>query len=147
MDGDWKFTRKPEEVEDLEEVEEIVLGPVLDLDQGLAPEDEDLGPDLIQEDAQSPDQTLEIAPSHDLPGIQQETGLDPDQHPGLKTLIEIKMEIGPHPGKEKLQNLVHAPGPGPALDHDLEVIRTSKLDQTWEYHLIIITKYGMLVMY
>jgi len=126
MEGDWKFTRKPEEAEDLEEAEEIALGPALDLDQGLAPEDEDLGPDLIQEDAQSPDQTLEIAPSHDLPGTQEEIDLDPDQHPGLKTLIEIKMEIGLPPEREKLQDLVHAPGPVPVLDHDLEVINAPK---------------------
>lgn len=125
-------------MEDLEEVEEIGLGLVLDLGQGLVPEDEDLGPDLTQEDALSLDQTQEIAPSlsrdRDLPRTQQETDLDPGLHPGLKTMIELeavpqkRMETVPHPERERLQDLVHALGPVPVLD--LEPIKTSKLDRT-----------------
>ena len=115
----------------MEEVEEIALGlgPGLDLGQGLAPEGEDLGPDLILEDALSPDQTPEIVPSHDLPGMQEETDLDHDQDPGLKTMIEIRMEIDPHPETEKLQDLAHAHVPGPVLvlGLDLEVIKSAKL--------------------
>ena len=132
MEGDWKFTKKPEVVEDLEEVEEIVLGLVLDRGQGqgLVPEDENLGPDLTQEDALNLDRTPEIAPSHDLPGTQEEIDLDPDLHPGLKTMIEKRMEIDPHPGREKLQDLVRVLGP--VLGLDLEAIKTSKLDRTWE---------------
>jgi len=120
--------KKPEVVEDSEEVEEIVLGLVLDHDQGLVPEDEDLGPDLIQEDALNLDRTPEIAPSHDLPETQEETDLDPDLHPGLKTMIEKRMEIDPHPGRERLQDLVHVLDP--VLGLDLEAIKTSKLDRS-----------------
>lgn len=116
----------------MEEVEEIALGLVLDLGQGLVPEDEDLGPDLTQEDALSLDRTPEIAPSRDpsreIPGTQEETNLDLDLHPGLKTMIEKRMETDPHPERERLQDHVHALGPVPGLD--LEVIKTSKLDRT-----------------
>jgi len=120
--------KRPEVAEDLEEVEEIVLGLVLDPGQGLVPEDEDLGPDLTQEDALSPDQTLEIVPSRVLLGTQEETDLDPDLHPGLKTMIEIRMETDRHPESERHHDLVHALAPVPGLD--LEVIKTSELDRT-----------------
>jgi len=111
----------------LEEVEEIALGLGLDLGQGLVHEGEDLGPDLILEDALSPDQTPEIVPSHDLPGIQEETDLDHDQDPELKTMIEIRMEIDPHRETEMLPDLAHAPGPVLVLVLDLEVIESAKL--------------------
>jgi len=122
----------------LEEVEEVValgIDPdlVLALGQGHALEDEDPSLDLIQEVALSlsPDQTLEIALNLDLLEIllqgrqeenllQQETDLDPDQHPELKKRRDLRMEIDLHLKKEKLQDLV------PALVHDLdrEVIRS-----------------------
>lgn len=124
--------KRPEVAGDLEEVEEIVLGLVLGLGQGLVLEDDDLGPDLTQEDALSPDRILEIVPSR-VPGpllleTQEETDLDPDLHPGLKTLIEIRMETDRHPESERHHDLVHALAPVPGLD--LEVIKTSELDRT-----------------
>ena len=120
--------KRLEVVEVLEEVEGIVLGLVLDLGQGLVPEDEDLGPDLTQGDALSLDQTREIVPSHDLLGTQEETDLGPDPHPDLKTMTGTRMETDRLPESERLHGLVHALGPVPGLD--LEVIKTSELDRT-----------------
>ena len=102
--------------------EGIVLDPV----QGLAPDpdpgDEDLDPDLIQEDALNQDPTLETDQSLDLQETQEETdlGLDPHQDPRItetKTEIDLLLEI------EMGHDLVPALALVPDLDQ--EVIKDS----------------------
>ena len=102
--------------------EGIVLDPV----QGLAPDpdpgDEDLDPDLIQEDVLNQDPTLETDQSLDLQETQEETdlGLDPHQDPRItetKTEIDLLLEI------EMGHDLVPALALVPDLDQ--EVIKYS----------------------
>jgi len=102
--------------------EGIVLDPV----QGLAPDpdpgDEDLDPDLIQEDVLNQDPTLETDQSLDLQETQEETdlGLDPHQDPRI---TEIKMEIDLLLETEMGHDLVPALALVPDLDQ--EVIKDS----------------------
>ena len=102
--------------------EGIVLDPV----QGLAPDpdpgDEDLDPDLIQEDVLNQDPTLETDQSLDLQETQEETdlGLDPHQDPRI---TGIKMEIDLLLETEMGHDLVPALALVPDLDQ--EVIKDS----------------------
>lgn len=123
MDEDSKFMKRPEEEVVLEEVEGIALdpGPGLALDLGLVPEEEDPGLDLIQEVALNLDPTQEIALNQDLLGTQEE--IDLDQHQDLRIMIEKRMEIDPHPGREMLQGPVQDLDLVPGLDQ--EVTNTS----------------------
>jgi len=113
--------KKPE-VEEALDGEGIVLDPV----QGLAldpdPGDEDLDPDLIQEDVLNRDPTLEIDQSLDLQETQEEIdlGLDPHQDPRT---IETKMEIDLLLETEMCHDLVPALALVPDLDQ--EVIKDS----------------------
>ena len=102
--------------------EGIVLDPV----QGLAPDpdpgDEDLDPDLIQEDVLNRDPTREIDQNLDLRETLEETdlGLDPHQDPRI---TEIKMEIDLLLETEMGHDLVPALALVPDLDQ--EVIKDS----------------------
>lgn len=111
--------KRPEEEEVLEEEEEIVPDPVPVLGQDPAPEDEDLGLDLIQEAALNPGRTQEInrVLNRDPREMQQETDLDPGLHLELRKTIEKRMEIDlhlerrMHHGLDLALALVHDPDP------------------------------------
>ena len=102
--------------------EGIVLDPV----QGLAldpdPGDEDLDPDLIQEDVLNRDPTREIDQNLDLRETLEETdlGLDPHQDPRI---TETKMETDLLLEIEMCHDLVPALALAPDLDQ--EVIKDS----------------------
>jgi len=102
--------------------EGIVLDPVQGLAQDPDPGDEDLDPDLIQEDVLNQDPTLETDQSLDLQETQEETdlGLDPHQDPRT---TEIKMEIDLLLEIEMGHDLVPALALVPDLDQ--EVIKDS----------------------
>ena len=104
----------------MEEEEEIVpADPVPALGQDPAPEEEDLGLDLIQEVALNPGRTQEInrVLNRDPREKQEETDLDPGLHLDLRKTIEKRMEIDLHLEKKRHHGLdlalalVHDPDP------------------------------------
>lgn len=98
--------------------EGIVLDPAQGLDLDPDPGDEDLDPDLIQEDVLNRDPTLETDQSPDLQETQEETdlGLDPHQDPRItetKTEIDLLLET------EMCHDLVPALALVPGLDQEV----------------------------
>lgn len=117
MEEDSRSSRRREEEEVSEEVEEIDPDhvPALDPGQGPAPEDEDLGLDRIQEVVLNPGRTQKIVLNHAPRKIQEETDLDPGLDPRITT--ETRMETGHllrirmDPGLDLALPLVHDPDP------------------------------------
>lgn len=136
--------KRPEEEEALEEEEEIVPDPVPALAQDPAPEEEDLGLDLIQEVALNPGRTQEInrVLNRDPREKQQETDLDPGLHLDLRKTIEKRMEIDLNLEKKRHHGLDLALALTLVHDPDLEPTKSGN-HSSWiipiEYHHLLST--------